>query len=122
MARKYSLTRKQKFGLLCLIPVYFIIAGLCLQPIREIGPGLMAIIREPDFLITDYMIIGGIGAALVNAGLLGLVALGIPYFLDMEMDGHTIIFLSDVRVFIVWKKPFKYLDDPVWYFSLCQIP
>ena len=90
MARKYSLTRKQKFGLLCLIPVYFIIAGLCLQPIREIGPGLMAIIREPDFLITDYMIIGGIGAALVNAGLLGLVALGIPYFLDMEMDGHTI--------------------------------
>lgn len=90
MARGRTLTRKQKFGILSLIPVYFIIMGLLLQPVGEIIPGLISIIREPDFLITDYMIIGGRGAALVNAGLLGLVALGIPYFLDMEMDGHTI--------------------------------
>lgn len=90
MARNYSLTRKQKFGLLALIPVYFIVVGLVVQPIREIGPGLMAIIKEPDFLITDYFIIGGIGTALINAGLLTLLCLFTLYGLGMEMDGHTI--------------------------------
>lgn len=90
MAKMRSLTRKQKFGLLALIPVYFIVVGLVLQPIGEIGPGLAAIIREPDFLITDYFIVGGIGTSLINAGLLTLLCLWMIYALKMEMDGHTI--------------------------------
>ncbi|MEG2349884.1 MAG: DUF1576 domain-containing protein, partial [Hungatella sp.] len=51
---------------------------------------LVRIIREPDFLITDYFVIGGIGAALINAGILTLVSIAIVYFLGMDMDGHTI--------------------------------
>lgn len=90
MDRNKKFTRKQKFGLLALMPAYFILVGLFLQPVREILPGLWQIIREPDFLITDYFIIGGIGAALVNAGLLTLVCISIIYFLGMDMDGHTI--------------------------------
>lgn len=84
------LSRKVKFALLALVPVYFIAAGFVLQPIHEIGPGLMAIIHEPDFLITDYFLIGGIGAAFINAGILCLVSIGAVYLLGMEMDGHTI--------------------------------
>lgn len=90
MTKLKSLTRRGKFLLLSLIPTYFIIAGMLLQPIREIGTGIITMIREPDFLITDYFAVGGIGAALVNAGLLTLLSLAIIYFLGMEMDGHTI--------------------------------
>lgn len=90
MDRKKTFTRRRKFCILALMPVYFIIVGLCLQPISEILPGLWAIVREPDFLITDYFIIGGIGAALINAGLLTLVCISIIYHLGMDMDGHTI--------------------------------
>ena len=90
MLKSKSLTRKQKFCLLALIPIYFIIVGLILQPIHEIGPGILALIREPDFLITDYFAVGGIGAALINASFLTLVMLSFVYFLNMEMDGHTI--------------------------------
>mgnify|MGYP001378472062 CR=1 FL=1 len=72
-----SLTRTQKFGLLSLIPVYFIVIGLLVQPIPEIGPGIVRIIREPDFLITDYFVVGGVGAALINAGMLTLMSIGI---------------------------------------------
>lgn len=90
MDRNKNLTRKQKFGLLALMPTYFIIVGLFLQPIDEILPGLWAIIREPDFLITDYFIIGGIGTALVNAGLMTYLSIAIIYFLGKEMDGHTL--------------------------------
>ena len=85
-----SLTRKQKFSMLSLLPVYFIVIGLIVQPVREILPGLERIIREPDFLITDYFVVGGVGAALINAGVLTLMSIGIIYFLGMDMDGHTI--------------------------------
>ena len=84
------LTRLQKFRLLSLIPLYFMIVGLFLQPITEILPGLSTLIREPDFLITDYFLIGGIGTSFINAGLLTLLCIWTIYFLDMEMDGHTI--------------------------------
>lgn len=85
-----SLTRKQKFCLLSLIPSYFIVIGLVVQPLQEIVPGIVNIIREPDFLITDYFVVGGVGAALINAGVLTLMSIGIIYFMGMDMDGHTI--------------------------------
>ena len=85
-----SLTRKQKFLCLSLIPVYFIVIGLIVQPMGEILPGIVRIVREPDFLITDYFAVGGVGAALVNAGITTLMSIAIIYFLGMDMVGHTI--------------------------------
>lgn len=90
MRKKKSLTRKQSFFLLSLIPIYFIIAGLILQPIPDIIAGIGTIVEEPDFLITDYFAVGGIGAALINASVLTLIMLSFVYVLGMDMDGHTI--------------------------------
>jgi len=83
-------SRKERFLVLSIMPVYFMIAGLVIQPLDNIGPGLIALIREPDFLITDYFVVGGVGAALINAGLLTLASIWIIYGLGMEMNGHTI--------------------------------
>ena len=90
MTNSHPFTRLQKFRLLSLIPLYFMIVGLFLQPITEILPGLWTLIKEPDFLITDYFLVGGIGTSFINAGLLMLLCIWTIYFLDMEMDGHTI--------------------------------
>ena len=76
MTISHPLTRLQKFRLLSLIPIYFMIVGLFLQPVTEIIPGLITIIKEPDFLITDYFLIGGIGSTLSDAGLLTLMRIG----------------------------------------------
>ncbi len=84
------LTRGQKFTLLTLMPIYFIFAGILLQPLGGIWDGLVRIVREPDFLITDYFVIGGIGAAFANAGLLTLIYIGMLYFLGLEFDGHSV--------------------------------
>jgi len=83
-------SREQKFLLLSLIPLYFILAGLSLQPLNGIFKGIYTMIREPDFLITDYIAVGGIGAALVNAGMMTIISIALIYNLDMDMDGHTI--------------------------------
>ncbi|GLC81879.1 DUF1576 domain-containing protein [Lacrimispora brassicae] len=84
------LSRRTKFQILALVPIYFIVAGFFLQPFDGIWRGIITIVREPDFLITDYVAIGGIGAAFVNAGVLTLLSIAIVYFLGMEMSGHTI--------------------------------
>ncbi len=82
--------RDRQFLFLALVPAYFILVGFFLQSPGEILQGIFTIIREPDFLITDYFIIGGVGAAFVNAGILTLVSIGIVYGLRMDFDGHTI--------------------------------
>ena len=98
MTNFHPITRLQKFRLLSLIPLYFMIVGLFLQPITEILPGLWTLIKEPDFLITDYFLVGGIGTSFINAGLLTLLCIWTIYFLDMEMDGHTIRIYDKDRV------------------------
>lgn len=85
-----SLTRKEKFLLLSMLPLYFIAVGLAVQPLGDLLPGIGRIFREPDFLITDYFVVGGIGAALINAGILTLLSIALIYFTGMDMDGHTI--------------------------------
>lgn len=85
-----TLSRRTRFIILSLMPIYFMIAGIILQPIDQLGIGILNIIREPDFLITDYFVIGGIGASFINAGLLTIISIFIVYRLGMKMDGHTI--------------------------------
>lgn len=88
MSKKLSFRRK--YLLLSVIPVYFIIVGLLVQPFSDICSGFVRIVKEPDFLITDYFVIGGIGAAFLNAGSITLLLLFVLYRMKMEADGHTI--------------------------------
>ena len=55
MGRNRIYIRAEKFGLLALIPLYFIVVGLMIQPLSDIIPGLWRIIKEPDFLITESL-------------------------------------------------------------------
>lgn len=106
------LSKKKCFLILSLLPLYFIVVGLFMQPVDQIFHGIVEIIREPDFLITDYFVIGGVGAAFINAGVLTLICIGIMYALDMNFDGHTrYIYLPDVWFLPVRKKSVKHLDD-----------
>ena len=94
----------KKYLLLACVPTYFMIAGLCLQPWQDIATGLYQIIIVPDFLITDYFVIGGIGAAFVNASLVTLIAIAILYFLKMNITGNTISCCSLVFCFSLFGK------------------
>ena len=88
--REHEWSRRQQFTLLAVLPLYFIVVGLFLQPVATIFPGLLRLMTGPDFLITDYFVVGGIGAAFMNAGLLTLFCIGLTYVLGLDMEGHTI--------------------------------
>lgn len=88
--RQRPLSRNMQYLMLTMVPIYFFAIGLAVQPWDGIWRGLITIVKEPDFLITDYFAIGGIGAALINASFLTLASIAILYYLKMEVDGHTI--------------------------------
>lgn len=83
-------TLRKKYLILSVFPMYFILVGFILQPIPDIFRGFLKIIKEPDFLITDYFVVGGIGASFLNAGLVTILTLLLLYHLKMDLDGHTI--------------------------------
>ena len=86
-----TLTYKQRFLFISTVPIYFMIFALIFSPIKEILPGLWQIIIQPDLLITDYIVVGGIGAAFFNAGILTLILLFLLYHFKVEFDRHIVV-------------------------------
>lgn len=85
-----NMSRNRQFIILSLFPAYFLLLGLLVDPLDQVVAGLYKIMTEPDLLITDYVALGGVGAALVNAGILTLICIGIIYSLKMEITGATV--------------------------------
>ena len=108
--------------MLALIPAYFIVAGLLLQPLEGILEGVYTMIKGAGF--PDYGLHSS-GAALgpfINAGALTLMSIGFIYFLDMEMDGHTITSSCLMFGFSLLAKPDEYLGYPSGSSFIRQIP
>ncbi len=58
---------------------------------NEIYNGYIKIIKSQSVLLTDYTVVGGLGATLVNVGLCGILILSIYYFNDMKLNGSLIM-------------------------------
>lgn len=84
----------ERYLIMSLMPIYFILIGFTMQTPKEILAGLIRIIEEPDLLITDYFVVGGVGASFLNAGILTLLCLLILYFTKSTFDGFCIASMS----------------------------
>lgn len=81
------------YVILSLMYLFFIVFSFCLDTPSEIFHGLKAIIFSSDILITDYMEVGGIGAALVNASLTSLLSILLLMVIGIKPNGSTIMSL-----------------------------
>ncbi len=75
------------FGVLAGISLLFVCFGLSLGTPGEIAAGFLRIIRSTNILITDYVALGGAGAAFTNAGVLMLLAVGLLALLGEPLRG-----------------------------------
>lgn len=82
----------------------FIIFGFLVNTPHEILSGMKNIIIESDILITDYFKVGGIGAAFVNSGLLGLISIYILIHIGIKPNGATVTALWLVAGFAFFGK------------------
>ena len=80
--------------------------GLTLEAPLDILKGLWHIVTMQDLLITDYVSIGGPGAALVNAGLVTVISICIVRFSGDPCNGFTIVEIGLMAGFSLFGKNF----------------
>ncbi len=64
--------------------------GLCHDSWATIAKGWAAILTSPSLLVTDYLAVGGVGAAFLNAAALGLLATMTVRLIRAERPGYEI--------------------------------
>ena len=80
--------------------------GFTLEAPMDILEGLYHIVTMQDLLITDYVSIGGPGAALVNAGLVTIISICIIKFSGDPYNGFTIVEMGLMAGFSLFGKNF----------------
>lgn len=87
-----------------LLAVLLFGGALCFQTPAEIVVGLRRIITGPARLLTDYMALAGIGAALANAGLILVITVCIVHFSRATMNGAVMAAIFTVTGFGLFGK------------------
>ncbi|MDV3427216.1 MAG: DUF1576 domain-containing protein [Bacillota bacterium] len=85
--KKNSTISYDRYILLISIGTILIIAAFVYDSPDKIFNGIIRIIEEPDFLISDYFGIGGIGAGLLNSGLLMVQSALLLLFIKTDITG-----------------------------------
>lgn len=94
-------------GTLLIVAAYaalFVAFGFLVSTPGDIGRGLIEICLSRDTLLTDYIGLGGMGAAFVNAGLLAISACGIYRIARAKMTGGSVAALFLVLGFALFGK------------------
>ncbi|MBS3984313.1 MAG: DUF1576 domain-containing protein [Selenomonadales bacterium] len=91
-------------GIMLFYLVALIAMGLFWPGSENLAEGLGQILRSPSLLLSDYMVIGGPGAALVNAGLVGLIGLALVAFSGASLAGSSIAGIFTMAGFALFGK------------------
>ncbi len=90
-----DLRKEQKLQILVVFPLMFLIFGIFYtmfdtKNVANVTDGLLRIIKSPTTLITDFMVVGGIGPSFVNAALIGFYNLFLLRRYRMRINGLLI--------------------------------
>lgn len=99
-----TINETQKAMILSILPLLFIILAFLTDTPTNIFKGIYDIVITPDHLITDYVYVGGLSAALVNTGLLTLINIYMMRKLDLNIAGTAIAVLFMITGFSFFGK------------------
>lgn len=84
--------------------VLLMLLGIVLDEPADILPGLYRIVTMQDLLITDYVYIAGVGATLINAGLVTIVSILIIRLTKDPLNGFTLVEMGLMAGFSLFGK------------------
>lgn len=90
-----ELHKEDKLLILAVLPIVFFIYGIIVSfrtynHIEDFANGFKAIILSPTILVTDFMQVGGLGAAFIQASLIGFTILAIFKGYKLRINGLLI--------------------------------
>lgn len=100
-----SLNKEHILRILTVVPAVFLVFGIVMGILEGgIVHGYMEIIKSPTILITDFLELGGIGPAFINAGIIGLFSIYLLYRFKMKINGLIIAALMTLIGFSFFGK------------------
>ncbi len=99
-----QVNEKTKFIVLSIFPIILLILAFFIGDFNSIVNGIYKIIIHPDVLITDYIKVGGLSAALVNSALLTLINIFFLWKLRFHIGGLPISAIFIVAGFAFFGK------------------
>ena len=108
---KLSQTNRTRITALVLVfSLSWIATGFLFNTPAEVFAGEWKIITSPGILITDYIALANLGAALFNAGLVTLMGLGLAWLIKADFNGYLLAGLFTLSGFAFFgKNPFNIL-------------
>lgn len=68
----------------------FIVGALCAGDLGNLIPGFLKINTSPSQFTMDYFVLGGLGSAFLNCGMVGLACCALLYFSKAKCTGLTV--------------------------------
>ncbi len=99
-----DISNNTKILIITIYAASLVLFGFLVDTPQEIFRGILKIIIESDILITDYIGVGGMGAAFVNSGLLTLIFIFILYKLKINFNGAAFAALFLIAGFALFGK------------------
>ncbi len=99
-----SISEKDKYHVIILLALIVFLSGFLFSSPQEIIQGIVQLVQSPSILVSDYFAIANIGAALVNAGILMLIAITIAHLAKASMNGPVIAAVLTIGGFALFGK------------------
>lgn len=97
-------TKRPQWSHIVFFFVSQIAAAFIFQEPQDIFNGFLRILTSSSVLITDYIVVGGLGAALLNSGLVGLISLAGVRLVRAELNGGLMAALLTISGFALFGK------------------
>ncbi|HNS31576.1 MAG TPA: DUF1576 domain-containing protein [bacterium] len=98
------MVKQKSMILLLFLPVLLIFTSFFLATPDQILNGISRIVVSPSLLLTDYLLVGGLGATLLNAGLCGFAAVLMMLICRVDVNGPFIAAVYTVTGFAFFGK------------------
>lgn len=104
MPEANKVAEKVKFFVILGYSVVFLLSAFIFNSPREIIEGFINLTVAPSILVTDYMAVGNVGAALFNCGLLMIIFTFIAKFNKVDYNGPIIAAIFTIGGFALFGK------------------
>ncbi|HZK32948.1 MAG TPA: DUF1576 domain-containing protein [Tissierellaceae bacterium] len=121
--RELIVSQKGSYVIITLYVVIILLSSLLFNTPKEIILGMKKIVLAPSILLTDYMELANIGAALFNSGLIMLAAIIIGKYNKVNMSGPIVATILTIGGFGLFGKNIYNIWSiflGVYLFSLTQ--
>lgn len=121
--RELIVSQKGSYVIITLYVVIILLSSLLFNTPKEIILGMKKIVLAPSILLTDYMKLANIGAALFNSGLIMLAAIIIAKYNKVSMSGPIVATIFTIGGFGLFGKNIYNIWSillGVYLFSLTQ--